>query len=65
MQALVIQLRAMTLVRTTIFPLALVAAALVEPRATGAKLSWACFEEPAVAFFVAAFFAAGGLLWHN
>jgi len=64
MRALVIQLRVMLLMRTTIFPLALVAAAL-ELRATGAKFSCACFEDPAVAFFVVAFFAAGGWLWHN
>ena len=53
MRALVMQLRPMPLTRTTIFPFAFVAAALVELRATGAKFSWACFEEPALAFFVA------------
>lgn len=45
--------------RTTIIFLALTAAALVEPRAAGAKFSCACLEEPAVAFVVA-FFAVVG-----
>ena len=44
----------------TRFPLALVAAALVELRAAGVKLSCVCFEEPAAVFLVVAFFAVVG-----
>ena len=45
--------------RTAIVFLALMAAALVEPRAAGAKLSCACLEEPAVVFVVALFAVVG------
>ena len=54
-EALVGQQAAPPCMRTTIIFRALTAAALVEPRAAGAKFNCACLEEPVVVFVVAFF----------